>query len=197
MKTTTATTIAITIVGVVGMGSWALSRMAISANIDAGKEKALQKASQRHAEEESVARERKLTSLLATIEDSLVARPLDSMLVVSAANISYDLGQFERASKYYRRFLDSIDPSALAVRVDYAYCLFQTGKQDNAIAELEAVIRKDPKNQSALFNIAVMYTQLRNTELAVTWFTRCQQADPSSEIGQRATMALKELSKNT
>lgn len=197
MKTTTATAIAITIVGVVGLGSWTLSRMAISASIDAGKEKALQNASQRHSEEEAVARERKLTSLLATIEDSLAARPLDSMLVVSAANISYDLGQFERASKYYRRFLDSIDPSATAVRVDYAYCLFQTGKQDNAVAELEAVIRKDPKNQSALFNIAVMYTQLRNTELAVTWFTRCQQADPSSEIGQRATMALKELSKNT
>ncbi|MBU3679540.1 MAG: tetratricopeptide repeat protein [Candidatus Kapabacteria bacterium] len=197
MKTTTATAIAVTIVGVVGMGSWTLSRMTISANIDAGKEKALQRASQRHADEESVARERKLTSLLATIEDSLVARPLDSMLVVSAANISYDLGKFEQASRYYRRFLDSIDPSATAVRVDYAYSLFQTGKQDDAIAELEAVIQKDPKNQSALFNIAVMYTQLRNMELAVQWFTRCQQADPSSEIGQRAAMALKELSKNT
>ncbi|MFM8772106.1 MAG: tetratricopeptide repeat protein [Candidatus Kapaibacterium sp.] len=196
MKTATATSIAVTIVGVVGLGSWALSRMAISANIDAGKEKALQRASQRHSEEESVARERKLTSLLATIEDSLIARPLDSMLVVSAANISYDLGQFERASKYYRRFLDSIEPSEMAVRVDYAYSLFQTGKQNEAIAELEAVIRKEPKNQSALFNIAVMYTQLRNKDLAVTWFTRCQQADPSSEIGQRAAMALKELSKN-
>jgi cytochrome c-type biogenesis protein CcmH/NrfG len=90
--------LAAAIVLVVGLGSWGLSRMAISADIEAGRETALQRSSQRHAEEESVARERKLTSLLATIEDSLAARPLDSMLVVSAANISYDLGQFDKAS---------------------------------------------------------------------------------------------------
>lgn len=171
--------------------------MAISADFGAGKEKALQRTSQRHAEDESVARERRLTTLLATIEDSLAARPLDSMLVVSAANISYDLGQFDKASRYYRRFLDAIDPEATAVRVDYAYCLFQTGKQDEAIAELEGIIQKDRKNQSALFNIAVMYTQLSKMEMAIMWFKRCQQANPSSPIGQRASAALNELSKNS
>lgn len=189
--------LAVAIVAVVGMGSWGLSRMAISADVDAGREKALQRASQRHAEEESVARERRLTTLLATIEDSLAARPLDSMLVVSAANISYDLGQFDKASRFYRRFLDAIDPSATAVRVDYAYCLFQTGKQSEAIAELEGVIQKEPKNQSALFNIAVMYTQLSRMDMATMWFKRCQQADPSSAIGQRASAALEELSKKS
>lgn len=171
--------------------------MAISADADAGREKALQRASQRHADEESAARELKLTTLLATIEDSLAARPLDSMLVVSAANISYDLGQFDKASRYYRRFLDAINPSASAVRVDYAYCLFQTGKQSDAIAELEAVIQNEPKNQSALFNMAVMYTQMSRMDKAMLWFKRCQQADPSSPIGQRATVALDELSKKS
>jgi tetratricopeptide (TPR) repeat protein len=189
--------LAAAIVLIVGLGSWGLSRMAISADVDAGRETALQRSTQRHAEEESVARERKLTSLLATIEDSLAARPLDSMLVVSAANISYDLGQFDKASRYYRRFLDAIDPAATAVRVDYAYCLFQTGKQDEAIAELEGVIRSEPKNQSALFNIAVMYTQLSKVDMATMWFKRCEQADPSSPIGQRASAALEELSKNS
>lgn len=185
------------IVLVDGMGSWGLSRMAISENIEAGREKALARASERQTAEESVARERKLTSLLATIEDSLAARPLDSMLVVSAGNISYDLGQFEQASRYYRRFLDSIDASASAVRVDYAYCLFQTGKQQEALGELESVIRKEPKNQSAMFNIAVMYTQLQKYDLATSWFKRCQQADPTSPIGQRAKLALDQLSKTT
>lgn len=197
MKSSTATALAVSIVLVVGMGSWGLSRMAISENIEAGREKALARAAERQTADESVARERKLTSLLATIEDSLAARPLDSMLVVSAGNISYDLGQFEKASRYYRRFLDSIDASASAVRVDYAYCLFQTGKQQEAIDVLESVIRSNPKNQSAMFNIAVMYTQLQKYDLATSWFKRCEQADPSSPIGQRAKLALDQLSKTT
>ncbi|MEN9282112.1 MAG: Tetratricopeptide repeat [Bacteroidota bacterium] len=197
MKSSTATALAVSIVLVVGMGSWGLSRMAISENIEAGREKALARAAERQAADESVARERKLTSLLATIEDSLAARPLDSMLVVSAGNISYDLGQFEKASRYYRRFLDSIDASASAVRVDYAYCLFQTGKQQEAIDVLESVIRSNPKNQSAMFNIAVMYTQLQKYDLATSWFKRCELADPSSPIGQRAKLALDQLSKTT
>lgn len=197
MKASIAWGLVASIIVVVGGGSWALSRMAISANIDAGREKALARAAERQEGDEASARQQKLTSLLATIEDSLGTRPLDSMLVISAANIAYDLGQFVKASRLYRRFLDSIDASASTVRIDYAYALFQTGQQQQAITELEGVIRKEPKNQSALFNIAVMYAQLQRLEDAVTWFKRCQQADPQSPIGQRAALALEQLSKTT
>ncbi|MBU3698498.1 MAG: tetratricopeptide repeat protein [Candidatus Kapabacteria bacterium] len=185
------------IIVVVGGGSWALSRMAISSNIEAGKEEALKRADQRQADEEVVARERKLSSLLATIEDSLAARPLDSMLVISAANIAYDLGQFDKASRFYGRFLDSIDASVTSVRIDYSYALFQTGQQKEALAELESIIKKDPKNQSALFNIAVMHTQMQQFDQAKTWFERCRAADPASPIGERAKLALEQLSKTS
>jgi tetratricopeptide (TPR) repeat protein len=197
MKASVTWGLVASIIVVVGGGSWALSRMAISANIDAGREKALARAAERQEGDEAAARQSKLTSLLKSIEDSLGARPLDSMLVISAANIAYDLGQFDKASRLYRRFLESIDASASTVRIDYAYALFQTGQQQQAITELEGVIRKDPKNQSALFNIAVMYTQLQRFEEATTWFKRCQQADPQSAIGQRAALALEQLSKTT
>jgi tetratricopeptide (TPR) repeat protein len=197
MRSSAAWGLAISIVVVVGGGSWALSRMAISTNIEAGKEEALKRADQRQAEEEGLARERKLSALLSTIEDSLVARPLDSMLVISAANIAYDLGQFDKASRFYRRFLDSISASVTSVRIDYSYALFQTGKQKEAIAELKLIIGKDPKNQSALFNIAVMYTQMQQFEEATSWFERCRTADPASPIGQRAKLALDQLSKTS
>jgi tetratricopeptide (TPR) repeat protein len=197
MKASVTWGLVASIIVVVGGGSWALSRMAISANIDAGREKALARAAERQEGDEAAARQSKLTSLLKSIEDSLGARPLDSMLVISAANIAYDLGQFDKASRLYRRFLESIDASASTVRIDYAYALFQTGQQQQAITELEGVIKKDPKNQSALFNIAVMYTQLQRFEEATTWFKRCQQADPQSAIGQRAALALEQLSKTT
>jgi tetratricopeptide (TPR) repeat protein len=197
MKASVTWGLVASIIVVVGGGSWALSRMAISANIDAGREKALARAAERQEGDEAAARQSKLTSLLKSIEDSLGARPLDSMLVISAANIAYDLGQFDKASRLYRRFLESIDASASTVRIDYAYALFQTGQQQQAITELEGVIKKDPKNQSALFNIAVMYTQLQRFEEATTWFKRCQQADPQSAIGERAALALEQLSKTT
>lgn len=197
MKASVAWGLAASIIVVVAGGSWALSRMTISTNIDAGREKALERAAGRHAEEQEEARQRKLTALLSTIEDSLVSRPLDSMLVISAANIAYDLGQFDKASRFYRRFLDSIDAALSTVRIDYSYALFQTGRQQEAIFELKLIIRKEPKNQSALFNIAVMYTQLQRYDEAMAWFKRCRQADPSSAIGQRATLAIEQLSKTS
>ncbi|MBK6292860.1 MAG: hypothetical protein IPF59_14130 [Ignavibacteria bacterium] len=71
-----------------------------------------------------------MTDLLTTLEDSLQRRPLNSMLLISSANISYDLGQFDKAVTYYKRFLDNVEPSNAAIRIDYAYSLYQTGQRD-------------------------------------------------------------------
>lgn len=118
-------------------------------------------------------------------------------MVVSAGNISYDLGKFDKAARYYEIFLGKIDPSNTAVRIDYAYALFQMGRQEDGMQVLKGIIAREPKNQSAMFNLAVMFAQRQDVEQAMRWFKECRQANPTSPIGERAALAMKQLETTT
>lgn len=199
-----AIALAIAIVVGIGGGSFAISRYMIESAKEEGKGLAQQRAIERSAQldmekqaAESAERQKRLSGLLATLEDSLKTHPLDSMMVVSAGNISYDLGKFDRAARYYEIFLGKIDPSNTAVRIDYAYALFQMGREDDGMQVLKGIITREPKNQSAMFNLAVMYAQRQNVEQAMRWFKECRQADPTSAIGERAALAIKQLESTT
>ena len=188
-----AVALAIALVVVVSGGSYALSRLALQQ----AQEEGAPLAKQRAVEREAALRQKRMVELLKTLEDSIATHPLDSMMVISAGNISYDLGQFDKAAQYYETFLTSIDPSKTAVRIDYAYALFQSGNVEEGKNVLLAVIAKEPKNQSALFNLAVMYIEESNTEKALETFRECYKADPASDIGKRAALAVQQLETTT
>ncbi|MCX6139461.1 MAG: tetratricopeptide repeat protein [Candidatus Kapabacteria bacterium] len=189
--------LALTIVVLVGGGSLALSRYRISEDIEKGKGLAAQRNEERDRQQSSASRQTRMMDLLRTLEDSLASRPLDSMMVISAANIAYDLGEFDKSARYYHRFLDSIDPSNTPIRIDYAYSLYQTGKQAEGRSTLEDIIRKEPRNQTAMLNLAVMWAQDRQFDEALKWFKRCRSVDPESELGKRAAMAIEQLETKT
>ncbi len=173
--------------------SYLVSQSNIRRDKETGSAIAQERAEQRKRMQEDTERTHQLLGILRTLEDSLTARPADSMLVISAANICYDLGKFEKAAEYYRRFLTTIDPSATAVRIDFAYALFRTGNTEGGIRELQSIIAKEPRNQSALLNMAVLYAQLEQLDTAKEWFQRCAKADSTSELGRRAQLALSQL----
>lgn len=196
--------LAVVIIVIAGGGSFAVSRFIISSAQEEGKglaqERAIQRSAQQEMEKqaaESAERQKRLTGLLATLEDSLKTHPLDSMLVVSAGNISYDLGKFDNAARYYSVFLEKIDPSNTPVRIDYAYALYQMGRQREGMDVLKGIITREPKNQSALFNLAVMYAQQDDVTNALRWFKACRDADPKSMIGERAALAIRQLETTT
>ncbi len=189
--------LAVAIVVFAGGGSYALTRYRIAQDVEKGKGLAQERAAERNRQQSAVTRQKTMTDLLTTLEDSLQVRPLDSMLLISSANISYDLGQFDKAVTYYKRFLDNIEPSNTAIRIDYAYALYQTGKQDEGKSVLSDVIRREPRNQVALLNLAVMYAQERNFDEALIWFKRCRDANPASDMGKRASLAITQLETNT
>lgn len=189
--------LAVCLVAVVSGGSYAFVRYRISEDIEKGKGLAQERAAEMGRQQSTMQRQQTMNNLLATLEDSLKTRPLDSMLVLSSANISYDLGQFEKASRYYRLFLDSIAPGRTDVRIDYAYSLFETGKQEDGMAVLVDVVKRDPKNQTATLNLAVMFAQQQKFDEALKWFKRCRDVDPASDLGKRAAMAIEQLETKT
>jgi len=132
------------------------------------------------------ARKDTLEALLTTIENELKHNPTDSMLVISAANAAYDLEKFDVAEHYYRLFLDKIDPSNLRAKIDLAFVVFSSGRHDEGINILHNVVRSDPKNQTAMFNLAYMYDQDGQPTQAKEWITKCRDANPESELGKQA-----------
>ncbi len=199
-----ALVLAAVIIVIAGGGSFAISRYVVSSAQEEGKglaqERAVKRSAQQEVEKqaaESAERQKRLTELLATLEDSLKTHPFDSMLVVSAGNISYDLGKFDNAARYYAIFLEKIDPSNTPVRIDYAYALYQMGRQREGMDVLKGIIAREPKNQSALFNLAVMYAQQDDVTNALRWFKTCRDADPKSMIGERAALAIRQLETTT
>lgn len=135
--------------------------------------------------------------LLTTIEAALVKRPLDSTLVLNAANASYDIGDFERAVTYYRRFITSIDSTNEEVRIDYGYALFASGEQEAGIDVVRRVIARNGRNQIALLNLGVMYANLKRLDEAIPLLERCIAVDPASSVSERAAGILASIRSTT
>jgi len=186
--------------GIAAGGSYAVVRYRVAQDVETGKGLAEQRASQQREQQLADSlqvrmeqRKRSLSGLLRVVEDSLRARPLDSMLLISAGNISYDIGEFDKAVRFYRSFLTSVDPSNTMVRIDYAYALYASGKQTEGIDEMKRVISRAPTNQAALLNLDAMYGQMNQLDEAVVWFTKCRDVNASTDYGKRASMALDEI----
>jgi len=200
MKSTSSIAILASVgVLVIAGTSYGINRVLVQQAVEEGKPKADSIAAAQHAtsapeEDPQVeARRLQLTRLLDTVEVKLQATPRDSMLVISAANLAYDLGDFDRAERHYRTFLEKIDPKNAQVTIDYGFVLFQLGRADEGIAKVEGVVKRQPTNQTALYNLGIMHIRSNKPETAVTWMKRCQSVNPTSDVGKRAAAVLETL----
>jgi len=194
--------IALLVIAGVGGASFGISRWLNSQAAEAGmklvEERKKSMAAPTPAEDPEVAkRKTMLESMLKIVKQKLVERPADSMLLVSAGNMSYDLGLFEPAERYYKDFLDNVDQNNIRVRIDYAYVVFQNGRKDEALTIMKKVIKQHPKDQTALYNLGVMYIQAKNTDEALKAMKACRDAAPETELGKRAAMAVIQLETTT
>ena len=179
------------IVVVVAGTSYTVHRWTVSEAVEAGRQTAERRTAERTMQEQKTARVDTLVKLLTVLEQKLVERPLDSMLVISAANITYDLGQFDKAERYYRTYIDKIDNSSVPAQIDLAYVIFQQGRKDEAADLLRSIISRDPKNQMAMYNLAYMLDQMGDSKGSKEMMQNVRDVDPTSQLGQTASALLK------
>jgi tetratricopeptide (TPR) repeat protein len=179
------------IVVVVAGTSFAVHRWTVSEAVEAGRPTAERRTTERTTQQQKAARVDTLVNLLTVLEQKLVDRPMDSMLVISAANVSYDLGQFDKAERYYRRYIDKIDNSSIPAQIDLAFVIFQQGRKDEAADLLRSIISRDPKNQTAMYNLAYMLDQMGDAKGSKEMMQQVRDADPTSQLGRTAKQLLK------
>jgi Tfp pilus assembly protein PilF len=69
--------------------------------------------------------------------------------------------QFKQAAGYFEKSLQH-DPKNVAVRADYASCLYYTGDVDGALAELQQSLIYDSKHAGTLMNIGIIKWRGKN-----------------------------------
>jgi len=85
----------------------------------------------------------------------LQKKPNDAALL-NKAGLTYKAShQFDKAAEYFKKSLDS-DPKNVAVRDDYASCLYYLGDVDGALAQLNKSLTYDPKHPGTLYNIGMI-----------------------------------------
>jgi cytochrome c-type biogenesis protein CcmH/NrfG len=189
---------AVIAVGVAAI-SWTTHYMVVADSREKGdaKRKADSVAAAAQQPQEDPALRARKVELLERLEKALVDHPKDSMLIISAANAAYDLQRFDLASKYYKVFIETIDGANESVHIDYGYAVFSMGEQQRGLDIVEDVVRRDPKNQTALYNLAIMTFQMQNADAAASWLKKCIDAGPNTPIGERAARTLQALQSAT
>ncbi len=79
-------------------------------------------------------------------------------LLVQVGNIYKATHQFKDAAGYYRKALQ-VSPKNVAIRTEFASCLFYDGDADGAIAQLQEALHYDPKDANSLLNLGMIKWQ--------------------------------------
>jgi tetratricopeptide (TPR) repeat protein len=94
---------------------------------------------------------KQVSPLLAELEK----KPNDAALLNKVALMYKAAHQFDEAATYFKKSLDN-DPKNIAVRDDYASCLYYLGEADAALAQLQRSLTYDPKHAGTLYNIGII-----------------------------------------
>ncbi|HEY9166751.1 MAG TPA: tetratricopeptide repeat protein [Candidatus Kryptonia bacterium] len=117
--------------------------------------------------------------------------PSDLVSTLKLANMLQDNTFYDQAAIYYKRYLDKV-PTNDDARVDYGVTLFEGGRTQDAIAQLNQAIKNNPKHQVAYFNLGIVYLNAQEIDKATDAFKKCVTIDPTTDIGKKAKQTLDE-----
>ncbi len=132
---------------------------------------------------------------LAKLVDSLARSPQDTSLVLPIGMLMLQTGDTLGAIAMYRRYVDSINSSNVVALTDYAFLLYLAGDRRTGHQLTAQAVKRAPRYQVALYNMAVMEYELNRISSAISWMERCRSVDSTSSLGQLAGRALDELHK--
>ena len=87
----------------------------------------------------------------------LQSTPNDPELLAKLGYVYYATQNFKEAAEYYRRSVDINDDALVRTELGRAY--YYDGDPDSALAAFEAVLKLDPNNANAMYNIGMIKWQ--------------------------------------
>ncbi|WDT74963.1 MAG: tetratricopeptide repeat protein [Candidatus Manganitrophus sp.] len=130
---------------------------------------------------------------LAEYKARLEKDPKDIEALVFMGNANYDIQRFEKAKEFYQKALE-VDPSNTHVRTDLASSYRSLGETDQALEELNKVLKSDPKHEVALYNSGIILLNDKNdAEKATAAWEKLVQLKPNDPLSQELKKKISEL----
>lgn len=120
--------------------------------------------------------------------------PKDSDSILELADLSFERKVFSKASEYYQKYLELKDDST--VRARYASTLTFLGNYQDAITELDSIIKNEPKNFQALAFKTIALAQNSDVEGALKVGELALSNAPNDEAYTRFGSYLQKLKNN-
>jgi cytochrome c-type biogenesis protein CcmH/NrfG len=87
----------------------------------------------------------------------LKSKPNDPVLLAKVGSIYYVTRNFKEACTYFKKSVDIKDDATLRTELGRAY--YYAGSPDDALAQFEKVLKTDPDNANAMFNLGIVKWQ--------------------------------------
>jgi cytochrome c-type biogenesis protein CcmH/NrfG len=120
--------------------------------------------------------------------DKLKSDPNNSHLLTQVGNIYKATHQFKEAGEYYEKAL-KIDPKNVALRTEFASCLYYNGNVDEAIEQLNQSLRDNPKDANSLFNLgAIKWQGKQDAAGALAAWKELLKTNPQLSVDRKANV---------
>lgn len=134
-------------------------------------------------------------SAMEALASVLRLKPDEPNALIAMADISFNQQVFSKASEYYARYL-ALQPRDHDARARYASSLSFGAKFDDAIKELKAVLKEEPKNFHASAYLAITYAQMGKKADALSAAEIALPLAPNDEARARFSNFIQELKKD-
>jgi cytochrome c-type biogenesis protein CcmH/NrfG len=119
--------------------------------------------------------------------------PKDIEALVFLANANFDIQRYEKAKEFYSKALE-VDPNNAHVRTDLASSYRNLGDPDQALNELNTVLKADPNHEVALYNSGIILLNDKNdTRKAIAVWEKLVQLKPNDPLSNELREKIKEL----
>lgn len=112
--------------------------------------------------------------------------------LIAMADISFEQQAFSKAAEFYVKYLNA-NPKDLNARARYASTLAFLNQHDQALKELETVLKDDPNNFNAKAYMAITYAQLGDRGKAKERGAEALRLAPNDEARARFSDFLEKL----
>jgi cytochrome c-type biogenesis protein CcmH/NrfG len=129
---------------------------------------------------------------LERLKHNLEANPEDLVSIDSLATMFSIAGSFDKASKYYERHLE-IEPDNNEIKMALAHSYFQLKRTSDALALVQGVLKKEPTNVFALYNLGVIYGSEGKKDEAIKHLQIIVDTYPGTEWAKAAQQLIHDL----
>lgn len=122
--------------------------------------------------------------------------PRDAVALLELAHLYQDGHNMAQALQYYARSLEAA-PTQIDARVDFAVCLFETGKREEAMKQTQIVLTQEPSNLKGLYNAGAIYGNMGVKDSAAYYWSKLLKLGGDDNLVARAKANLSKIGVQT